>query len=274
MPAYEVAKSRHTTRRLDKKHTHSRTYVVNNPTSAGAMADAISAAPPEVIIDSKYLRITDIDTEETDHPDWFMASVSWATKDSRQSKEATQPTETNDYEESFTIGGGTEQIQEAFSQTKYGDNSADLGNSINVGDDGSVSGIDIVIPLMTFTSVHYLPDTVVDETYILNLRDAVGKTNSDTFRGYTAGELLLLSASGSKRGEEDWQITFDFSAGKNRTGLTVAGITGVTKNAHDYLWVQYEQEQEDTAKRMKPAAVGVYVAVVYEAAAFGTTLRI
>ena len=157
MPAYEVAKSRHTTRRLDKKHTHSRTYVVNNPTSAGAMADAISAAPPEVIIDSKYLRITDIDTEETDHPDWFMASVSWATKDSRQSKEATQPTETNDYEESFTIGGGTEQIQEAFSQTKYGDNSADLGNSINVGDDGSVSGIDIVVPLMTFTSVIISP---------------------------------------------------------------------------------------------------------------------
>jgi hypothetical protein len=274
MAAFEILNSRHTTRKLDKKHEYERQYVVNNPTEGGGMADVIAAAPPLVTVDGKQLRIVDIDMGETDNFAWRVATVNWATKDSRKSKEATQPTETNDSEISFSIGGQTEQIQEAFAQTKYGPSAADLGNSINVQDDGSVSGIDIVVPKMTLTRVHYLPDSVVHPAYQLDLRRAVGKTNSDSFLGYESGELLLLSVVGAKRGEEDWVVTFDFSVGKNNTGLTVAGISDISKQAHDYLWVQYEQEEETTAKRMKPIGVGVYVAKVYESANFGAILKI
>ena len=274
MAASEILTSRHTTRRLNKKHSHERQYVVNNATDGGAMADVINAAPELVTIDGKPLRIVNIDMQETENFAWRMATAEWATKDHPKSKEAVQPTETNDHEESFSIGGGNERIQEAITQAKFGSSATDFGNSINVQGDGSVEGVDILVPTMTRTMVAYLPDSVVNPVYQLNLRDAVGKTNSDSFLGYEAGELLLLSVAGSKRGEEDWHMQYDFSVGKNREGLNVAGISGINKKAHEYLWVAYEQDEEATAKRMKPTATGVYVATVYETVAMGATLKI
>lgn len=274
MTAQERLASRETNRRLDKKHTHRRHYLSDSGTEAGAVADVIAIAPPTVLVDGKTLRIIDIRSKETDNSNMRLAVASWATKDSPESKEAAQPTETNDTEDSFTIGGGTQHVQEAISQQKFGANAADFGTSINVEDDGSVSGVDIVIPSMTRTLTGFLPDSVVTPAYQLALRDAVGKTNSDAYLGYAVGELLLQSVQGRKRGEEDWRMQFDFDVGKNQTGKTVAGISGINKKAHEYLWVAYEQDEEATAKRMKPTATGVYVATVYETVAMGATLKI
>lgn len=274
MVARELNESRETERRLDKKHTHRRRYSSDAPNGAAAMSDVIAAAPPIVLVDNKELRLVGIRTFESPNSSMRFATADWATKDSQQTKEVTQPTETNDYEESFSVGGGSQTVQEAQSQVKYPSTATDFGNAINVQDDGSVLGVDIITPMLTFTRVHYLPDSVVTPAYTKGLIDAVGHTNSDLFLTYGPGELLLLSASGSKRGEDDWAVTFEFLAGYNDTGMTVAGVSGISKKAHDYLWVGYEPGTDDTAKKMKPTGIGVYVATVYKTAAFGTTLKI
>ncbi len=43
--------------------------------------------------------------------------------------------------------------------------------------------------------------------------------NSDGFKGSRPGEVLFLGASGTQRGQEDWEITFTFAASPNATGL-------------------------------------------------------
>ncbi len=43
--------------------------------------------------------------------------------------------------------------------------------------------------------------------------------NSDGFKGFAPGEVLFLGASGTQRGQEDWEITFKFAASPNATGL-------------------------------------------------------
>ena len=79
-----------------------------------------------------------------------------------------------------------------------------------------------------------------------------------------AGECLFLGASGSKRGEEDWEITFRFAASPNRTGITVGDITGIAKKGWEYLWVRYADAEDAAAKALVKKPVAVYVEKVYE----------
>ncbi|HYD00135.1 MAG TPA: hypothetical protein VEB22_02830, partial [Phycisphaerales bacterium] len=97
-----------------------------------------------------------------------------------------------------------------------------------------------------------------------------GRTNSGGFRGFAAGEVLFLGASGSKRGDTgDWEITFRFAASPNATGLSVGTITGVAKKGWEYLWVRYADVQDATTKAIVKRPAAVYIERVYEAGNFG-----
>ncbi|MBC7077795.1 MAG: hypothetical protein H5T92_05745 [Synergistales bacterium] len=76
--------------------------------------------------------------------------------------------------------------------------------------------------------------------------------------------MLFLGASGSKRGEEDWEITFRFAASPNATGLTVGEITGIAKKGWEYLWVRYADDVDDDAKVLVKRPIAVYVEQVYQ----------
>jgi hypothetical protein len=43
------------------------------------------------------------------------------------------------------------------------------------------------------------------------------------------------------------------------TALTVAGITGINKLGWQYLWVLYEEQEDETAHFMVQRAICVYV---------------
>jgi len=75
-----------------------------------------------------------------------------------------------------------------------------------------------------------------------------------------------LGASGSKRGDDEWEITFRFAASPNVTGLTVGDITGVDKKGWEYLWVRYSDAEDQKVLVKQPTAV--YVEKVYESGSF------
>jgi hypothetical protein len=79
--------------------------------------------------------------------------------------------------------------------------------------------------------------------------------------------VLFLGASGSKRGEEDWEITFRFAASPNVTDLTVGDIENIDKKGWEYLWVRYTDAEDQNVLVQQPVAV--YVEKVYELADFG-----
>ncbi len=78
------------------------------------------------------------------------------------------------------------------------------------------------------------------------------------------GEVLFLGASGSKRGSDDWEITFRFAASPNKTGLTVGDIVNINKKGWEYMWVRYADAEDAVAKAIVKKPVAVYVEKVYE----------
>ena len=175
---------------------------------------------------------------------------------------------------SFDTGGGTQKITQSLETVnKYaasGSTAPDFKGAIGVTHD-NVEGVDITTPVYNFSETHYLAPAVVTNAYKSTLFGLTGKVNSDAFRGFAAGEVLFLGASGTRRGtgsDDDWEISFRFAASKNRSNLTVGDISGISKKGWEYLWVRYADDVDDTAKALIKKPVAAYVEKVYDDAAF------
>jgi len=166
---------------------------------------------------------------------------------------------------SFDTGGGTQHITQSLAtvgkHAAPGQAAPDFGGAIGVTRD-SVEGVDITVPVYNWTETHYLDDVYVTGSYKVTLFHLTGKVNQQTFRGFEPGEVLFLGASGSKRGEGDWEITFRFAASPNRWNLAVGQIAGIRKRGWEYLWVRYVDDEDEGVLVKRPAAV--YVEQVYE----------
>jgi hypothetical protein len=168
---------------------------------------------------------------------------------------------------SFDTSGGSQHITQSIATVhKYAptDKTApDFHGAIGVTHD-NVAGVDITVPVYSFSETHYLPASQVTMAYRTALFNLTGKVNNAAFKGLAAGECLFLGASGSKRGADDWEISFRFAASLNRTGIVVGEITGIAKKGWEYMWVRYADAEDDAAKAIVKKPVAVYVEKVYE----------
>lgn len=162
---------------------------------------------------------------------------------------------------SFDTGGGTTHITQSLQTVaKYPEDAPDFKGAIGV-NNNSVEGTDITIPVYHFKETHYIPVPLVTPVYKATLFALTGKVNAAPFKGFAPGEVLFLGASGSQRGQDDWEITFSFAASPNATGLPIGDITGIDKKGWEYLWVRYQDVEDENVLVKQPAAV--YVEQVY-----------
>ncbi len=171
---------------------------------------------------------------------------------------------------SFDTGGGTQHItQSRQTVARYGPAaSAALGGAIGY-DGENVAGVDITVPVYTFSEVQYLPLAMVTPAYKGVLFNLTGTVNSTPFRLLNGGECLFLGASGTKRGSDGtWEISFKFAAQPNRTNLMVGTIGPIAKKGWEYLWVQYGDDVDPAAKVLIKKPIAAYVEQVYEYADF------
>lgn len=175
-----------------------------------------------------------------------------------------EPKEPGESSFSFDTGGGTTHITQSLQTVaRYappGEDPPDFKGAIGANND-SVEGTDITIPVYNFKETHYIPIALVTPAYKAALFYLTGKVNAAPFKGFAPGEVLFMGASGSQRGQEDWEITFSFAASPNATGLTVGDITGIDKKGWEYLWVRYQDAEDEDVLVKQPAAV--YVEQVY-----------
>jgi len=171
---------------------------------------------------------------------------------------------------SFDTGGGTQHITQSIqtigSYAPPGKTAPDFKGAVGVTHD-NVEGVDITVPVYNFSETHYIDDGDVNKAAYFAL---TGKTNNAAWKGFAAGEVLFLGASGSKRGSDDWEIAFRFAASPNKTGLTVGDIVGIDKKGWEYMWVRYADAEDATAKAIVKKPVAVYVEKVYEDGDFST----
>jgi hypothetical protein len=169
----------------------------------------------------------------------------------------------------FDTGGGTNHITQSLATiNKYappGKTAPDFKGAIGVATD-SVEGVDITIPVFNFTETHIFLTSFVTQAYKIALFNLTGKVNNAGFRGFAANEVLFLGASGSKRGADDWEITFRFAASPNVVGLTIGDIAGVDKKGWEYLWIRYADAEDENVLIKRPIAA--YVEKVYDLADF------
>ena len=166
----------------------------------------------------------------------------------------------------FDTGGGSQHVtQSRTTVARYARPGAVAGNfmgAIGVSADG-VDGADITVPVYNFSEVHYKSRSFVDDSYKATLFELTGSVNSRKFRMFAAGEVLFLGASGTKRGSDDWELTYRFAASPNRSGIAIGDIAGIVKGGWEYLWVQYADEEDANAQTLIKRPLSVHVEQVY-----------
>jgi len=176
-----------------------------------------------------------------------------------------EPPEVGSSSFSFDTGGGNQHITQSLATVgawSAAGTPPNFGGAIGATRD-SVEGVDITVPVYNFSETHYVDATLVTPAYKSTLFYLTGTINNSAFRGFAAGEVLFLGASGSQRGQEDWEITYRFAASPNVTGLVVGSITGINKGGWDYLWVRYADVEDTNAKSLVKQPLAVYVEQVY-----------
>lgn len=168
---------------------------------------------------------------------------------------------------SFDTTGGSEHVTQSLSTVNSyapsGETAPNYRGAIGVTDSG-IEGTDITAPLYNFEERHHLAASAIDAAYKATVFSLTGGVNNAAFKGFAAGEVLFLGASGSIRTNDQWEITYKFMARPNQSGLTIGGnITGVAKDGQDLLWIRYKDEEDGTAKKLIRRPEAVYVERIY-----------
>ncbi|QNN24030.1 hypothetical protein HED60_17720 [Planctomycetales bacterium ZRK34] len=199
-------------------------YLIRGTSDDAVARSSLSAAAP---VTHDGLPISNIEVEELEGLDAYLGTVQYAPPDFEPPAEPSF---------SFDTSGGTQHITQSLGTVGMypapGGNAPNFGGAIGVTQD-SVEGVDITIPVYTFSETHYLSAGTVTNAYKGTLFNLTGKVNSGGFKGLAAGECLFLGASGSQRGVgEDWEITFRFAGSPNKTGLHRSGSSALAGVLH------------------------------------------
>jgi hypothetical protein len=126
-----------------------------------------------------------------------------------------------------------------------------------------VEGCDKVVPGFSWTEVWTFPINTMTWSYIKRVRDLTGTVNNNTFRTFSAREVLFAGATGAHQGVDKYRITYTFRAEKNRDAFRLdADFDPVDKKGWEYFWVSYEESDEDDAITQIPRCV--YVERIYD----------
>jgi len=175
---------------------------------------------------------------------------------------------TGSYLFSFDTTGGTVTITTSKYTTRYakpGQTAPNFMNAVNVAD-GEVKGTEIVIPVLKFSLRKRQAKAVITTAYAKTLASLTGTVNASSFQGFAAGELLFMGASGQQGTDTDPEVTYNFAASENATGLTIGEVAGIAKKGHEYLWVVFESVDDMAATTTVRRPRAVYVERVYQEA--------
>lgn len=142
----------------------------------------------------------------------------------------------------FDTTGQSQHQDQSLGTTRFPATGVPAANDL-IGDTGDfVEGVDIIVPTYSFSETHRISDLLITPAYKAILFALTGRTNDAVFKGFEINEVLFLGASGSKRGKDDWSISYRFAATPNVTGKTIGPISGINKKGWEYLTVRTRQK--------------------------------
>lgn len=243
------------------------TYVIRGTDGDEAALAALLAAAPE-----KYLNLVPKSaTVSPVGPELWDGEVRYASP----KYVLPEPPPTNSVSIRVSTKGGTQHITQSlltYDHALPGETAPDYKGAIGVTHDG-VQGCDITVPVLQFTVTKIfakgnLPNlgTLFALTGTVN-KQSVQFTDSTTGMSITLdlGEGLFLGADiGQARGDGAVEVSYDFAASPTRIDLDIGGIAVGVKDGWNYLWVRYEDAEDDQAKAVVKRPTAAYVEQVYE----------
>jgi hypothetical protein len=184
-----------------------------------------------------------------------------------------KPPKENEYKFAFDTTGGRQKITQSFETIhKYapvGKTAADHQGAIGV-TDHNVEGCEVVVPKFSWSETWQLPIADYGWAYSQTLKAITGRVNAASFRGFSAGQVLFHGGKGSASSKDPTliEITYSFEQSDDVKSQTIGEIAGVAKAGWQYLWVHYQETDDQEAKKYVHRPDAVYVERVYEAAEF------
>lgn len=165
--------------------------------------------------------------------------------------------------------GGSIRATHGTPVASYGANPADHEGAVGVGDAG-VEGVEIGAARYIFSVATAMSDLDFDATYKRNALALRNKVNNATFDGWAPGEVRYLGFRADTNGEGNWEVSHQFEVSENETGIVISPtITVAAKKGHEYLWIEYEDAVDDTAKAAVKKPLAAHVVEFYPEANFG-----
>ena len=209
-------------------------------------------------------------TERVNRDTWKVKAI-WKDEDSDDPDDPDEDEKTTSF--AFDTGGGTmHRNQSLKTVSKVPNDAPDFNGAIEVDNEGNVNGVDVTMPVLNFTETHTMNGSRVTTSYKKTVAALTGTVNSSSFRGFSAGEVLFLGASGTKRSKKPnapWEITFRFAVSPNQSSLQVGKLKVSNKKGWDYLWVRYADKVAENRKNVIKEPVAAYVEQVYPTGDFG-----
>lgn len=212
----------------------------------------------------------ELDTIEIDErvaKDIWKVRIVYQVGEEESTTDPSEEGETDNSSFAFETGGGTMHLNQSLQTVgKFPEDAPDFSGAIAVDNDGNVNGVDVTMPVLNFTETHTFESTKVTNQYKKTVASLTGSVNNSAFRGFEAGEVLFLGASGSKQSKSSkakWEITFRFAVSPNKSSLSVGGIAVSSKKGWDYLWARYGSEESEDKKSIIKKPTSVYVEKVY-----------
>lgn len=143
------------------------------------------------------------------------------------------------------------------------------GDAINVTDDG-IEGVDIEFAISRLTIRTVITTAQASTAYGRTLAKLcrVKAVNDGPWRDFSAEEARFIDFSMDERGDGYWDLTRVFDVDEHVTGGTFAGIPGISKKAHEFMWAWSQRKEDATAKRVVQETISVSVHRVYPTANF------
>ena len=233
-----------------------------------ALAAARSRAASHTV---KGMALDSVEVMERINEDTWKVKAIYTEDDGDPNDDSTDEEETSSF--AFDTGGGTMHRNQSLKTVLIVPNDApNFNGAIEVDNEGNVNGIDVTMPVLNFTETHTMNGSRVTTAYKKSVAALTGTVNRSGFRGFAAGEVLFLGASGTKRSKKanaPWEITFRFAVSPNQSGLSVGKLKIASKRGWDYLWVRYADKVSDNKRNIIKEPVAAYVEQVYPEGDFG-----
>ena len=232
---------------------------------------ALSAARTKAAgVSVKDMELDEVEVTERVNKDTWKVKAIWKREDGGEDDDDDEE-ETSSF--AFDTGGGTmHRNQSLKTVSKVPNDAPDFNGAIEVDNEGNVNGVDVTMPVLNFTETHTMNGSRVTTSYKKSVAALTGTVNRSGFRGFSAGEVLFLGASGTKRGKKNdspWEITFRFAVSPNQSSLQVGKLKVSNKRGWDYLWVRYADKVAENKKNVIKEPVAAYVEQVYPEGDFG-----